>query len=50
MKKIVYIHPEAEMVLLNNYDVIQTSNVTDDNPIKRFANDEGGLPTVGWKA
>ena len=50
MKKIAYTQPQADVLLLNNYDVIQTSNGDDDNPIKRFANDEGGLPTVGWKA
>ena len=49
MKKVVYTQPQADMILLNNYDVIQTSTVGDEPDIKRYANDHSGLPTVGWK-
>lgn len=50
MKKTVYTRPQAEVVLLNNYDVIQTSGAIDDNPIKLVTDDSQGLPTVSWKS
>ena len=51
MKKTVYIQPNAEWILLNDADVIQTSSIEDSNPIKRLTNDAGsnGLPSVDWK-
>lgn len=49
MKKIVYTPPQAEMVLLNHYDVIQTSTVPEEPPIKRMATDSNGLPSVAWR-
>ena len=50
MKKIVYTKPEADMILLNNYDVIQTSSLGEDNPdINLLADDSNGLATAKWK-
>ena len=43
MKKIAYTQPYAEMVLLLETDVIMTSGLS------QLADDNEGLPTVGWK-
>ena len=49
MKKNSMYPPQAEIVLLNSLDVIQTSSGADDNSIKSMLDDESGLPTVDWK-
>ena len=43
MKKIAYTQPEAEVILLCGNDVIMSSGLS------QLADDNEGLPTVGWK-
>ena len=50
MKKMVYTHPCAEVVLLSHADVIMTSG-DQTNGIGLIADDGdgSGLPTANWK-